>query len=145
MKKKEIPIIVDFKDFGQQKALKFNVNSIIAKEFCMMFFLLKENLVKKIELKLKNYIFFVETEQDIDIKESFCVIDQNEKVFKGTLSANSLDFVIHFLLKYFRDEIGEAEHIDVDFKNQNGGEVTLTIKCDIYREFSSAEIIDLLG
>jgi len=58
MKKKEIPIIVDFKDFGQQKALKFNVNSIIAKEFCMMFFFIKRKLSQKNRVKIEKLHFF---------------------------------------------------------------------------------------
>ena len=58
---------------------------------------------------------------------------------------NSLEYAIYYLLKYFRDEIGEAKHIDLDFDYRKESIITLTIKADLFKEYSSKELNDILG
>ncbi|HVU57558.1 MAG TPA: hypothetical protein VHD83_20990 [Puia sp.] len=47
------------------------------------------------------------------------------------MSINMLDYTLLFLLKYYRGEVGEVDHIDLGFEYGGNKGMTLTIKLDI--------------
>lgn len=49
------------------------------------------------------------------------------------LAPNAAGFIVNFLLKYYRDGVGEVDHIDVDFGMSKGEEFTVTFVVDRFR------------
>ena len=143
MKTEKIAIKVESKDYGHQKVIKIAIDDSTSQQLCILFLLLKEALVDTLELNFLNFSIFLNLQK----KNSsyFSTVDLKKNIFKGTISLNSLEYILSFLLKYYRDGFAEAEHIDVDFANKGGEEVTLTIKCDSYKEYSSDEVKKILG
>lgn len=143
MKTKRINIGIKIEDFGQQKTLNLLLNNLIAREICLLFVLLREDLSDSLEIRLDNFTMFLKlTKTNVS---TYSLFDLKGKVFKGAISMNALEYILHYLLKYYRDEVGEAEHIDVDFECTDRNIVTLTLKVDSFKEYSKEEINKLLG
>jgi hypothetical protein len=134
MKTKKIPIPIEYKDFCAQKVIQIQLNSTNSKELCMMFLLLKEKLVRLIELKFNEFNIYLQIQKGN--QSEYDLFNKAQDILKGRIAPNDLDYILSFLLKYYRDEVGEADHIDVDFKNTVGEEITLTFKCDRFEEYN---------
>ena len=52
---------------------------------------------------------------------------------KAAISMNELEYVLYYLLRFYRDDIASAEHIDIDFDFDKGVEVTLVLIADVYK------------
>jgi hypothetical protein len=142
MKQINIDTEISIKDFGEQLQFKLDINQILGVELCMALFLLKENLINTIGLKFNNFFILLKVSRD---QYSYCEsIIFNDGAFKGQISINNLEYILHYILKFYRDGIAEAEHIDIDFLNNNGKEFTLTISCSEYQEYSADEIRRML-
>ncbi|TJZ60056.1 hypothetical protein FAZ15_14320 [Sphingobacterium olei] len=142
MKQINIEAEISIKNFSEQIQLKLHLNQIVGVELCMSLFLLKENLINAIGLKFRNFFILFKSSGD---RFSYCEsVALDNGVFKGQISNDSLDYILHYILKFYRDGIAEAEHVDIDFLNNNGKELTLTISCNIYQEYSADEIKKML-
>jgi hypothetical protein len=100
--------------------------------------LLKEGLVNAIGLEFNNFLLILKPSQD-----NYSYLDSLEikdNVFKGRISVVSIEYILYFILKYYRDGIAETEHIDIDFINAKGNELTLTINCADFKEYTNEEI-----
>lgn len=142
MKKQNISGSVQTNDFGKQKQIKINIDNSNVFDLCMTLVLLKECLVDKIELNFKNFTFILKNYQD-----NYSVYDQLDLIkghFKGAISSNALEYIIYFLLKYYRDGFSETQHIDIDFINGKREECTLTFMCGKFYEYSEQEIKKIL-
>lgn len=139
---KRINLQAKFECFENQSTVVISLDYTQAKDVCLLFILLNEKLIDNLELKLDNSSLYF---QLTDEKFSVCrFYDSKSRIFKSLISKDSLEYIIHFLLKYYRDEIGEAEHIDIDFENQNKELTTLIIKSKYYMEYTNAEIQNLI-
>lgn len=139
MKTKQIFLNVDIDSHDQQKVIKINFDRASCQEICLMLCLLREKLVNTIELKFNNFSLFLGIQNG---NQSFySILDLQKGTFKAAISLNSLEYALYFLLKYYRDGVGEADHIDIDFQNRGGDECTLIFKCDEFTEYTSEEIV----
>lgn len=144
MKSQKIHLKAEIKDFKLHKVIVLMIDSDRTKDILIPFFLLKEKLTNSIEILLDNLSIYLTHDPKRDI--SACsVLDLKSKVFKASISMDLLDFAITYFLKYYRDELAEVEHIDLDFDYKNESIVTLVLKVDQYRELSSDEMNKLLG
>lgn len=140
MKQLKINTAIELIDFGEQLQLKLRLNQVIGIKLCMELLLLKENLVKAIEIQFENFSFLLKISADnYSYFESM-----NKNIFKGLLSVHGLDYILHYILMFYRDGIAEAEHIDIEFSSSSGKEYTWTIYCEKYLEYSEDEIRRLL-
>jgi hypothetical protein len=142
MKIVELTARVDAQKTGKDVGIKLEIEREIGIELCMALLLLKESLSDAIELKFQNFslIFRLSGNQ-----YSYCEsIDVQKSVFKGRIALNAVDYVMHYILKFYRDEIAEAEHIDLAFESDKGLECTWIIKCKRYRELSADEVKRIL-
>jgi hypothetical protein len=144
MKSKKLPLKADARDYGIQKAVVLTFNCLTAKDMIILFMLLKEDLVDSIEILLDNFSLYLR-KSNKDNKSVCSIFNIQKKTIKASISFNSLEFVIFFLLKYYRDEMGEVEHIDLDFEFNKDEIVTLTIKVDSFKGISAEEMNRLLG
>ena len=142
MRKKKINAEISSKSFGQHIQLNLIIDNSISVELCMILFLLKEELIKVAELNFINFTFFLRNKNGN--QATFSLLDIDKGVFDGNITNNVLEYILYFLLKYYRDGIGEAEHIDVDFKDKNGYVCTLTLNCKNFQEYSEEEIRKML-
>ncbi len=144
MKSKKIQLKAEIEDFGLQKSITLLVNTAQSKELVIPLLLLREGLVDSLELILDNLSICLKL--DNKGNRSLCgFFNIPKKTFRATISMNSLEFAIFYLLKYIRDEIGEVDHIDLDFEYENERIVTIIIKVDSYKEISAEEMNKLLG
>ncbi|MFT3748126.1 MAG: hypothetical protein QM768_07405 [Agriterribacter sp.] len=133
---------ISLKDFGDQLQFKLALNQEISIAICLEFLLLKENLINSVGLNFKNSFIILKLSKD---QYSYCdKTDFGRGLLKGQISINNLDYILHYILKYYRDGIAETEHIDIDFLNDNGKELTLTISFERYHEYSAEEIRKIL-
>ncbi|MBK7635507.1 MAG: hypothetical protein IPJ13_15450 [Saprospiraceae bacterium] len=103
--------------------------------------LLKENLVEVIDIRFENFSIVLKISGDnYSYSESM-----NKNVFKGLISIHNLEYILQYILKFYRDDIAEVEHIDIDFLSSNGKEYTWTIFCNEYIEYTEEEIRRMLG
>jgi hypothetical protein len=143
MKSKKLPLKADTKDYGIQKTVVLTLNGLTAKDMIILFMLLKEDLADSIEILLDNFSLYLR--KSIKRNKSVCsIFNIEKKTLKASISLNSLEFAIFFLLKYCRDETGEVEHIDLDLEFNKGEIVTLTIKVDSFKEIFTEEMNRLL-
>lgn len=142
MKTKKILIDIGYADYGQQKVIKVPLNFSTSQQICMTLILLKEKLIDSIEFKFNNFLIFLKYEKSQFSKYSN--FNSEHKSFNGAISKNHIEHVIFFLLKYFRDNIGEAEHIDIDFESPNKEEVTIMFICKDFKVYSPEEIKKML-
>jgi hypothetical protein len=126
--------IVTIKEFQEQKVLKINASSFsIAKDLIISLILLNENLIDLAALHFTNCSIYLKLNEKISSCNSF-----NSKAIKLTISKNSLEFFMFYLLKYYRDDISEVSHIDIDFLFNDKEAVTWTIEIDNFNEYSPA-------
>ncbi|MFC7526935.1 hypothetical protein ACFQRK_23465 [Parapedobacter sp. GCM10030251] len=129
-------------DFGDQLQFKLLLNQNVGTELCMALMLLKEGLVDVIGLKFLNYSFTLKiSRNNYSYSESEIF---GSEVLKGKISVGNIDYILHYVLKFYRDGYAEAEHIDIDFLNDGGKGYTFTISCVDYPEYSSEEIKRML-
>ncbi len=133
---------VDVREFMEQLQIKVHLNRTIYFDLCMAFLLLKENLVDDIGLRFDN--FFILLRKTMHNHSKYEAVDFNRRSFKGCISIHGIDYALHYILKFYRDGIAESEHIDIDFLNDAGKELTLTIACGEYQEYSEDEILRML-
>ncbi|MDX2048320.1 MAG: hypothetical protein SFU87_16135 [Chitinophagaceae bacterium] len=144
MKSKKIQAKAEIKDFGIQKVITFWVDPNLSKEMVILLLLLRERLVNSLDLIFDNFSIYLK--QNNNENKSVCnLFNNNKKIFKGAISINSLEFAISYLLKYYRDEMAEVEHIDLDFDYEKNTIVTLIIKTNLFKDISSDEMNKLLG
>lgn len=124
------------RDFEIQHSLSFKVSFESLKDLTLGFILLSEDLVEGLMLEFQNFKIILK-KIPIVIGE-ITQLDLTNKIFKGELSPQYLGYIYCFLLKYYRDGVGAAEHIDIDFKNGKS-EVTMTIHCDSFYEYYKGE------
>ena len=134
---------IDFKDFNQQKTFKIKVDESTSQELTMILLLLREDLAKSVEIKFNNFNFYISLLKKSNLS-LYDKLDERNKIFKCQISLNSLEYLLYFLLKYYRDRIGESNHVDIDFL-QGKEECTLTVECEKFKEYSPEEINKLLG
>jgi hypothetical protein len=143
MKTKKIQLKAELKDFGQQKTISIFVGDAESQQLALLLLLLREKLVDTIEIMLDNFVVYLKLN---DENRSICsLFNLTKKSFKGSISMNTLEYAIYFLLKYFRDEMAPVEHIDLDFEYDNDSIITLVIKVHAYNEISQEEMNKLLG
>ncbi len=144
MKSKKISLKADVGDYGIQKTITVSVNSASARELIILLSLLRERLTDTLEILLENFSLYLQVNKDEN--RSVCsFFNMAMGSFKGALSINSIEFALYFLLEYYRDELGGAEHIDLDLDYEKDSIVTLTIKVDAFKEISGEEMNKLLG
>ena len=142
MKKRKVSAEIKYDDYGSQKALSIYLDYSLSKEMCLNFMMLYRGLVESLEAEFKGFsITFKVTSE----RRSRCIsLKSSEKKAELVISSNALGSIVNFLLKYFRDDIGEAEHIDLDFQLSDHEEFTLTFVLDKFKMLSPAEMENLL-
>jgi hypothetical protein len=142
MRTSTIKSIVLLKNFGTQLVIDITIDLPVAIELCAQLSILREDIIEVIEIKFDNFrILLKKTSSDVS-KCNLC--DFKDGVFKGEISMNMLEYFLFFLLKYYKDGIAEAQHIDLDFVYDDT-EVTLTINVKNYLMHSQAQINKFLG
>lgn len=125
-----------------QTQIKFKLDHLVSLEMTIALVILKEGLVNSIGLKFDNFLLILKPSQDN--YSYFESLELKSSIFKGKISNVSIEYILYFILKYYRDGIADTEHVDVDFINSIGNELTLTINCDDYQEHTNDEIRRLL-
>jgi hypothetical protein len=134
MKTELIDIFAIHKAYPGQDTLSIEIDLDQAKQMGLLLTLLKEDLIKSAGLILKNGSIYISKNTK---KQDKCLnfsLESNEVNLE--LTDNTLGYLLFFLLKYVRDSIGEAHHIDIDFKYLMDKEFTLTVKLKDYVERS---------
>ncbi|OOG16347.1 hypothetical protein BWD42_21670 [Sphingobacterium sp. CZ-UAM] len=120
---------ITVKQFGTDFQLKFSVDLNTCTALCMGFFLLKEGLSNSLSVQFGNYLLILKLAQGK--YSSFDSLNSIQKVFKGKIAINELEYLLYYLLKIYRDGFAEIEHIDISFASDNA-EVVLTVSCEDY-------------
>jgi hypothetical protein len=142
MKTLVVKSIVILKNFGTQLTIDTTLDLTVVAELCALLSILREDIVDVIEIQFKNFkIILKKTSKDFS-KCNLC--DFKGGIFKGEISMSMLEYLLFFLLKYYKDGIAEAQHIDLDFAYEQT-EVTLTINAKNYILHSPEQIKKLLG
>ena len=143
MTQKTIDAKIVKRDFSIQKTFTLKLNLEKAQQMYLSLSLLKEQLVDTLEINFVNYKFFLKSNSR---GSSTCnSLNERDSILKLSLSSNLLEYAMIFLLKYYRDGVGESEHIDLDFEYEENMEVTLTIQIDNYFEHSTDTLNELMG
>ena len=76
--------------------------------------------------------------------EESTVNGMDEQPTAVSLSRNDLEFVIGYLITWYRDGAAEANHIDIDLRgtDANGSECTLVVKADHSQPPLSCEVAE---
>ncbi len=142
MKQVNINREVSINDFATEVQLKLSCDREIGSELCMILFLLKERLTGAINVQFKNFSIILKLSDDR--YSHFESINLKEKIFKGRISIDTIDYILYYILKFYRDEIAEAEHIDVYFSDANKEKFVFTLSYEHFHEYSNDEIKKLL-
>ena len=71
-------------------------------------------MIDTVKVDLVNYKLLLKRAKE---NASICtLLDTKNDTLKLSLSTNLLDYFMIFLLKYYKDGVGEADHIDLDFE-----------------------------
>lgn len=118
----ELSLVVENLKVEGQSFLKVNVSNEVLRDWALSLELLHERLVEAMVFPCCGSFTGIELK----------IADGNESEFrenKGrliiSLSAQALDFVRHFFLRYYRDEVAEVDHIDIE--NSDGGYITFFV------------------
>jgi hypothetical protein len=131
-------------EYAAQKTIRLLVNASNIKELSMPLVLLKERLADALEISCDGFTFYLR--MDLKRNESICTLfDIRKEMFKGSISAVSLEFLLFFLLKYYRDDTAGVDHIDLDFKYEKNVVVTLTVQVENATSISADEVNKLLN
>lgn len=133
---------ITFKQFGTDFQLKFNIDLNSCTTLCMGFFLLKEELLNSLSIQFSNYLLILKLTPGK--YSSFENLNSIQKVFKGNIAMNELEYLLFYLLKIYRDGFAETEHIDISFASSDNAEVMLTVSCEDYLEFSEEQVKNML-
>jgi hypothetical protein len=143
MKKKFINKKVSIENFSNQRQVKIIIDQDSNSQLFMSLSLLNEGLSDQIEIKFLNFIIIFEISSNNE-----CYYDSplfKKGILKGKISRNEMEYILNYLLKYFRDGYGQAEHIDVDFMDAKDSECTLTFYCDDFKLYSEEEMRKMLS
>ena len=132
-----------FFEYDSQKVLKLQVDLDSVQEVLLELILLSESLKNVAELKFAGYTLYLSKSYEAGSKCN--QIDQKKKTAKFSISDNLLETAIHFLLKYYRDKIGEVDHIDLDFCYLGDQLVTLAICAPNANIISPEQLDNILG
>lgn len=136
IKKAEYNLESNLTDFESQFVCAIKVNHTLVGKIIPDLFLLKEGLVETLSVKLVDCVLFLQKSKDI---ESRCTeMNLDAMKFRLFISNNTLEYLLFYLLKYYRDFQAESEHIDIDFQNEMK-EFTLTIHSEMYLEYAFKE------
>lgn len=138
--RREISAKTRYKDFDSQKSLTVYLDYSLSKELSLNLMTLYQGLVSELEIEISNYSILLKLNNK---KQSRC-LSFNDKRAELSISRDSLELMINFLLKYYRDNIGEVKHIDLDFEISSQVEFTLTIELDKFKMISNKEMKKLL-
>jgi len=116
---------ITFRRFDTDFQLKLGVDLNNCTALCMGFFLLKEGLSNSLRMQFNNYLLVLT--KTSDKYSSFENLSSIEKVFKGVISINELEYLLYYLLKIYRDGFAETEHIDIIFASSDNVEIMLTV------------------
>lgn len=127
-----------------QHVITLPLNGETVPELTLMLILLRESLVRALELDFKGISIHL-TQAKVGVKESTCLSSEwAKRLVKLSIASDALDYWIVFLLRYYRDGRGEARHVDIDFRCSKKEEVTLTVELDKSRTISNKEMSKLL-
>lgn len=132
----------EYADYGNQKVLKIHLNDLISKEMCLIMMLLYRGLIDFVNIQLEGFYISLTLGTE---KQSRCLdLQVKEKRVELSVAPNAVGLILNFLLKYYRDGISEAEHIDIDFKYSDEAEFTLTLTMEKFKMLSQKEMENLL-
>jgi hypothetical protein len=142
MLSRKIDLIVEFKDYGEQKVVAVMVYWSNICELSTLLVLLREELVTVLEIAFRNFTLFLRLSKD---ESSVCsLLDLRKRIMEAAISLNSLGYLLYFLLRYYRDGTGPVDHVDLDFDFENEPIVTWTVKVDAFNTMSPEEINKLM-
>lgn len=140
--RKEISARTAYGDFGSQKALTIYLDGLLSQEMCLAIMLLYRGLTESLEIKVDGFTILFRLGVE---KHSYCTsLEEKERRAEVLIAPNAAGLIVNFLLRYYRDGIGEAEHIDVDFRISKEEEFTVTFEVDKFRVASPEEMGELL-
>ena len=145
MKTIEIDKKIDAFLFENQIPLEIVIDEFLCKELICGLLLIRECLDDVLHLKFSNFSFFLKL--GTGSGSTTTLISLKDEVFKGLISMNNLEYALYYLLKYYRDGIGEADHIDIDidFIGLDKQEVTITLTVNNYKDYTSKQAREMLG
>jgi len=140
--KKKVKTEARIRKFEEQIVIEIKLSDEVVSDLSMMLMLLREDLVNSLDIQFSNL-----NARFTNRKGNFSVvrtIELEEKRVECEISRNGIDYILFFLLKYYRDGLGEAQHIDLDFKMNNSSICTFTFICDKFIEITGEELRKLL-
>lgn len=142
MKQVKINREISISEFEGLVQLKISCDQEIGSELCMILFLLKEGLTDTINVQFKNFSIILKLSDDR--YSYFESVNLKEKMFNGRISIDTIEYILYYILKSYRDGIAEAEHIDVYFSDANRERFVFTLSYERFHEHSSDEVKKLL-
>lgn len=125
-----VPGQLKFRQYTSQTVLDIGFEAQGIAKFCLGLCLIKEGLAslvvvhdKRESVKLSLQVVIQASQQS---RTSMKVKGQ---VVDVSMSANDMDCVLHFFLKYIRDGKAEVDHLDIDIQSENKyPDLTLTVR-----------------
>lgn len=113
---------LDTKVVGNEKIATFAPSASAMGQFCLALTLLEWDLSSSVVFESNGRHFLI-VSVDGAIHPSVGALAQWEPPrIRLRLSTNSLERWLAFALKYYRDGVGDVEHIDIDARSSPGGD-----------------------
>jgi hypothetical protein len=122
---KEILLPLTTKERENEVSIRANLDKNTNIEWCLALCLLKEGLLSHVVITDRKET----TKLKISVSPSKTLavgeVRWHDKYIDLIISRTELDAWLHFFLMYYRDGIGDVDHIDVDVTSNQGGSKNL--------------------
>jgi hypothetical protein len=119
----DLTLLVERITVHEQQLLRIHLSKAVLRDWCLCLQLLQENLVEA----------FILFHNDASHKIEFRIVTAGRSSVKGdearlevSLASADLDFVRPFFLRYYRDNVAEVDHLDIE--TDNGGYITFSVE-----------------
>lgn len=140
----KVPARVEITHYADETFLRVQLKSTEIQDWCMGLLLLREKIVISLtfietDKKEKLKLLLLEDQQvikKVKNKKGALLSPNNGKVFfeheetKIYLTPDGLDYLLFFLLQYYKKIIGDIDHVDMEFDEPLGTCVTFAVSED---------------
>lgn len=121
--------------YEQHTSLKIDVDSFLCRELICGLSLLREKLDTSLKLRYRDLSVTLIMKKSGERYNRY--VQENSKELKLECSEDTVNYVLYFFLRFFRDGYPEVDHIDLSFADDNAEEFDVVI---MYAEQKSSLI-----
>lgn len=125
----KLPLHIKLVDHSDQIVLNVQFENKAISDWSLALCLLKEGLISALLVSDEDAKHKLEIEiikPAINRVKAHAIFES--AITRLKITANDLDYLLHFFLKYYRDDLAEVDHIDLEVLTASGKDASITFK-----------------